>query len=190
MKGRESGMPAETLWADFFDPPAVLAALGLCEDDTVVDFGSGYGTFALPAAARTRGTVHALDIEPALVTLLERRATDAGLNNLRARRCDFLAGADCGIASASATLALAFNILHVEQPERLLNAAHGLLAPGGRLAVIHWRSDIETPRGPPLAIRPRAADVAAWATAAGFPVTREVELGAAAPWHYGLVSDR
>lgn len=190
MKGRESGMPAEALWASFFDAPAILAAIGLRDDDTVVDYGSGYGGFALAAAAATRGAVHALDIEPDLVALLAARAAAAGFGALRVRQCDFLAGDDGGLAAGSATLALAFNILHVEQPATLLVTARRALAPGGRLAVIHWRSDIETPRGPPLAMRPRPSDVAAWATAAGFGAAQTVELGAAAPWHYGLVVAR
>ena len=57
MKTRESGMPDEGMWQSFLDPEAMLTALGL--DRTVgdaVDFGCGYGTFAIPAACRLRGT--------------------------------------------------------------------------------------------------------------------------------------
>ena len=51
MKTRESGMPDESMWTDFFDAETVLRKLGLtssCGD--VVDFGCGYGTFTIPAA--------------------------------------------------------------------------------------------------------------------------------------------
>lgn len=49
MKTRESGMPGEALWESFFDPPTVLARLGLTpEARGVVEFGCGYGTFTLP----------------------------------------------------------------------------------------------------------------------------------------------
>ncbi|MGE0483848.1 MAG: methyltransferase domain-containing protein [Gammaproteobacteria bacterium] len=182
-------MPEEAVWAGFFDPPAVLAALGLRDDDTVLDLGSGYGTFALPAAAHTCRNVYALDIEPGLVALLAARAAAAGLDNLHVRHCDVLTSAVADFDVPPATLALAFNILHVEAPVALLRTLRGLLGPDGRLAAIHWRSDIETPRGPPLAIRPRAADIAAWAATAGFGDTCEIDLGAAAPWHYGLVME-
>ena len=56
MKTRESGMPDESMWDSFFDPPTVLAKLGLtdeCRD--VVDFGCGYGTFTIPAATDRAG---------------------------------------------------------------------------------------------------------------------------------------
>ena len=51
MKTRESGMPEEEVWRQFFDAEAVLRALKLtekCRD--VVEFGCGYGTFTIPAA--------------------------------------------------------------------------------------------------------------------------------------------
>ena len=64
MKTRESGMPDESVWSGFFSPEETLAKLGLtaaCRD--VVDFGCGYGTFAVPAARLVGGTVYALDID-------------------------------------------------------------------------------------------------------------------------------
>ena len=51
MKTRESGMPEEEMWREFFDPEAILQLLKLtsaCRD--VVEFGCGYGTFTIPAA--------------------------------------------------------------------------------------------------------------------------------------------
>jgi ubiquinone/menaquinone biosynthesis C-methylase UbiE len=60
---------------------AVLAAHGLDETSTVVDLGAGTGRFAL-AAARRFGQVTAVDISPAMLALLRRRAAAAGLTNL------------------------------------------------------------------------------------------------------------
>ena len=45
MKTRESGMPDEDQWNQFFDPAETLVKLGLttqCME--VVDFGCGFGT--------------------------------------------------------------------------------------------------------------------------------------------------
>ena len=68
MKVRDSGMPDEEMWATFFDAGRILTKLGFDDPKTdVVEFGCGYGTFTLAAAARTRGTVFALDIEPAMI---------------------------------------------------------------------------------------------------------------------------
>ena len=92
MKGRESGMPEEAYWASFFDAQAVLERLWLPQNSrcNVLEFGCGYGTFTLPAASCTQGTVTALDIEPDMVSLVEQRAKDAGLANVRAEVRDFV----------------------------------------------------------------------------------------------------
>lgn len=191
MKGRESGMPNEALWASFFDPEGILERLlvpqGACGN--VVEFGCGYGTFSLPAAKRTSGIVTALDIEPAMVELVSQRAAAEQLSNVRAAVRDFVEQGT-GVADGSQGHALLFNLLHIEEPLALLHEAYRTLQPGGILSVIHWRSDIETPRGPPLAIRPRAQQCAAWLSEAGFASVLLVDLGPSAPYHYGLRARR
>jgi len=53
------------MWATFFDAPSILTALDFKDRRaSVVEFGCGYGTFTIAAAALTSGTVYALDIEP------------------------------------------------------------------------------------------------------------------------------
>ena len=91
MKTRESGMPEEEMWREFFDPEAILRLLKLtssCRD--VVDFGCGYGTFTIPAARIVRGTVHALDIEPDMVSITQAKADAEGLRNVRTYLRDFV----------------------------------------------------------------------------------------------------
>jgi hypothetical protein len=56
--------------------------------------------------------------------------------------------------------------------------------------VIHWRSDILTPRGPSLAIRPTPEQCAAWLVEAGFQAVQAVELEDICPYHFGLVAVR
>lgn len=191
MKGRESGMPEEAYWASFFDPQTVLDRLRLPLDgsENILEFGCGYGTFTLPAASRTRGTVTALDIEPEMVRLVAQRARDAGLVNVRAEVRDFVEYGT-GVPDASQGRVMVFNLLHIEDPLALLREALRILQPGGSLSVIHWRSDIETPRGPPLAIRPKPEQCAAWLSEAGFAAVIQVHLGQSAPYHYGLFAQR
>jgi len=191
MKGRESGMPEEAYWASFFDPQAVLERLWLPQNSrcNVLEFGCGYGTFTLPAASCARGTVTALDIEPDMVSLVEQRAKDAGLANVRAEVRDFVEYGT-GVPDGSQGHVMVFNLLHIEDPLALLREAQRILQPGGSLSVMHWRSDIETPRGPPLAIRPKPEQCAGWLSEAGFDALVHVHLGQSAPYHYGLVAQR
>ena len=76
MKTRDSGMPDQDWWESFFDPEAVLDALGLRQfDGPVIDVGCGYGTFTLAVARRTTHPVIAIDIDPALLEIARIRQT-------------------------------------------------------------------------------------------------------------------
>jgi hypothetical protein len=65
-----------------------------------------------------------------------------------------------------------------------------VLQPGGRLSVIHWRSDIPTPRGPTLAIRPTPQQCKAWMTEAGFRLIEDVDLSPCCQYHFGITAVR
>ena len=185
MKTRESGMPDEAMWRTFFDPEATLTALGLTrETGDVVDFGCGYGTFAIPAARRIRRVLYGFDIEAAMIEECTRLARQENLGNARFIRRDFVAEGT-GLAAGSVNYAMLFNILHAEHPLLLLAEAWRILAPSGRVAVIHWNYDPATPRGPSMAIRPRPEDCLHWLIEAGFAADGGIiDLP---PYHYGLV---
>lgn len=188
MKGRESGMPDEAYWSSFFDTEATLHRL-LPEGEglrNVVEFGCGYGTFTLPAARRVSGIITALDIEPEMVETVARKAEKARLVNIRVGLRDFVADGT-GVESGSQSHAMIFNLLHLEEPVALLREALRVLEDGGSLSVIHWRSDIPTPRGPSLSIRPSPEQCRAWMTEAGFQRIESIDLRACCPYHFGLL---
>jgi len=130
MKIRESGMPAQTYWETLLDVPLILDAFGFtASTGDVAELGCGYGTFTLPLAQRIRGTVHTLDLDPAMVALTTTRASAASLPNVRASVRDILLDG-FGLPSASCDAALLFNILHTEEPVALLRAARDIVRPG------------------------------------------------------------
>ncbi len=186
MKVRDSGMPEADYWNTLFDVPLILAQLEI--DASVrdaVEFGCGYGTFAVPVAQRIQGVLYALDLEPEMLEATRQAAAARDVGNVTLRQRDFVAEGS-GLPDVSMDYALLFNILHAEDPVGLLREAHRILRVGGRLGVIHWRYDASTPRGPSLDIRPRPADCAAWIEQAGFLVTRSnVDLP---PYHYGFLA--
>jgi ubiquinone/menaquinone biosynthesis C-methylase UbiE len=185
MKVRDSGMPDETTWDGFFDPLNVLARLGLTPATTsAVDLGCGYGTFTVPAARLIEGTVHGFDIEPEMIAVTGSKAESAGLSNVQLHLRDFVAEGT-GLPDASIGFAMLFNILHAEDPHRLLHEAYRILTPEGTAAVMHWVSDRPTPRGPSLDIRPSPADCRKWMTDEGLRIDGDVvDLP---PYHFGLV---
>jgi SAM-dependent methyltransferase len=163
-----------------------LDCTGPCGD--IVEFGCGYGTFTVPAAKVTTGRVVALDIEPEMVAQAVRKADLAGLSNVVGVVRDFLSDG-CGLPDQQAGSAMLFNILHIENPLGLLREAYRALAPGGEVAIIHWRNDIPTPRGPSLTIRPTADQCRAWSEQVGFEFIRYEGL-CCCSWHWGLVMRR
>ena len=186
MKVRDSGMPDEEMWTGFFEPAKVLANLGLdCGLRDLVEFGCGYGTFTLAAAAIASGTVHALDIEPEMISIVQQKCRDAEVRNVVATLRDFVATGS-GLADNSMDAALLFNILHHEEPVALMKEAFRVLIPNGMLAVIHWNYDPTTPRGPAMDIRPRPEQCIAWGKEAGFRFKEQSRFDLP-PYHYGLV---
>jgi SAM-dependent methyltransferase len=188
MKVRESGMPEPDLWHTFFDPAAVLKAMGLTDRmENAADFGCGYGTFAIPAAKRIRGTLYGFDLDPAMIAASARHAAREHVRNVRLSLRDFVA-AGTGLDAATVEYAMLFNILHAEDPQRLLREAHRILAPGGKVGVIHWNYDPRTPRGPPMSMRPKPDDCRRWIEAAGFAIEKpHIDLP---PYHYGIVAGK
>jgi SAM-dependent methyltransferase len=173
MKIRDSGMPDETYWESLFDVPLVLSRLDIRQYHDVAELGCGYGTFTVPIANAISGTLYTFDVEPDMIARTEERA--AGLRVVCEQRDVIEAGFGIHVDAV-----LLFNILHCEQPIRLLCQA----ATAGRdVLVIHWRYG-ETPRGPSLAIRPKPEQIIEWAAQAGLePIQGVIDLP---PWHYGL----
>ena len=186
MKARESGMPDESMWAGFFNPTGALAELALTQTSgDVLDFGCGYGTFALPAAAIiSPSIVHAIDIDTEMVRRVMEKAEVQGSSNLRVVQRDFIATGS-GLPDGSIGYVTLFNILHAENPMVLLNESRRVLTENGVLAIMHWKYDSKTPRGPSMNIRPKPAQCRTWAFRAGF-AQFGAELIDLPPYHYGM----
>jgi len=154
MKVHDSGMPSESYWNSLFDIPMIVEWLDLKSiTGPIVEIGCGYGTFTLPIAKETRDTVYAFDIEPSMIENAKLNTEQAEVHNVRFIQRDILEQGT-GLESGSAALVLLFNILHFTERRILLEEGCRILKPSGVLAIIHWRKDIETPRGPDLSLRP------------------------------------
>ena len=188
MNIRESGMPNQEMWESFFNPLAALQEMGLNSDcHKVIDFGCGYGTFSIPAAQITKGTVYAIDIDDGFVAECERKAKAAGLNTVICERRDFISNG-VNLPDNTVDYAMLFNILHAENPVKILQEAFRVLLPHGKVGVIHWNYDPTTPRGPSMSIRPRPEQCQQWMKAAGFELFKpHVNL---LPYHYGIVGQK
>lgn len=185
MKLRESGMPEEAYWETLFDVELILDRLGIdARLEDVTEMGCGYGTFTIPVARRISGTVTTFDIDGAMVERTQERATAAGVQNVLYVVRDVLKHGFC-VEVASQDACLLFNILHGEEPVRLLTCAARVVRPEGAVLVLHWRWDPATPRGPSMDIRPKPEQIVAWAEQSGLLLAAGPTIDLP-PWHYGL----
>ncbi len=169
-------MPDEQYWETLFDVPLILARLNIARFHDVAELGCGYGTFTEPVARAISGTVYTFDVEPEMIARTEERV--AGLRVECANRDVMEAGFGVQVDAV-----LLFNILHCEQPVRLLRHAADALKPNGEVLVIHWRFG-ETPRGPELSIRPKPEQIIESAGEVGLiSIAEVIDLP---PWHYGM----
>ena len=131
-------------------PYALLKEVaGVTTGMVCIDFGSGTGTFALPLAScvGNEGKVYAVDNSAEMLQRI--RAKNPPPNLLLVQRDVGKTGLD----SKMADLCLLAFILHeVKRPDRVMAEAFRLLKPGGRVVVVEWKGELDSP-GPPQSIR-------------------------------------
>jgi len=181
-------MPDQEMWDTFFDPNTILDDLGIQDlHGNIVDVGCGYATFTIPAARKSKGMIYALDIEKEMIQKVQKTATEARLRNVVAIQRDFIAQGT-GLPENSSEYVMLFNILHVEEPLKILSEARRILLPGGKVGVIHWNYDPSTPRGPSMKIRPRPEQCQQWMKTAGFELIKAfIDFPL---YHYGILGQK
>jgi len=185
MKIRDSGMPDDKIWASFFNVPFILSEMGINSSiHDLAEIGFGYGTFTIPAAQRISGTLYAFDIEQEMADVTSKKIRRRGINNVRLQIRDIVENGT-GFKEGLVDYVMLFNILHLKNPEVLLNEAYRVLKPGGKAGIIHWRSDIPTPRGPDLSIRPTPQEIIEWAAELPFVLHKAPFI--LKHYHFGLI---
>lgn len=186
MKVRDSGMPDENMWNSFFDVEKIFRGLEIDNKITsLVEIGCGYGTFTIPAAKIINGKVTAFDIEEDIVSRLKQ--ITAGNKKIEIINRDIIFEGT-GIKSSDIDYVMLFNILHHEKPHEILGEAFRILKTNGKAGIIHWRTDIDTPRGPAKEIRPEPEYLEQEAIGAGFKIKKHSFI--LEPWHYGILLEK
>lgn len=178
-------MPAEDMWASFFNVELIFSELRIDSDiKDLVEVGCGYGTFTIPAAKQIKGKLHAFDIEKEMIDIVATKIKAEHIQNVILDHRDILIKTT-GLADNSIDYVMLFNILHHESPDDFFNETYRILKPNGRVGILHWRSDIETPRGPHLTIRPKPDQILQWVDRFKFTIDKNPVV--IEPYHYGLI---
>ncbi len=118
----------------FRSPAKQLQEVGIKEGQTVLDYGCGPGSYAIPAAKLVGegGTVYALDIHPLAIEAVERKAKKSRLANITT----ILSGKDTGLPGESMDVVLAYDMIHSVRDKRaLLEELYRVMKPEGLLSI-------------------------------------------------------
>ena len=182
MKVGDSGMPEEEYWNSLFDVPHIVDWVAIPPNAVVVEVGCGYGTFTV-AVAQKAAHVYAFDIEPEMIRRTQAVLRDAGRTNVSLHLRDVL-DSGMNLPASSVDCVLLINILHFNERRVLLEQAARVLRKGGVVAVVHWRRDINTPRGPALELRPERSTILS--AVQGLPLVFDGAEAILPPYHWGM----
>jgi SAM-dependent methyltransferase len=115
---------------------ALVERIGVASGLDVLDLGCGDGTTALPAAQRG-ANVLGVDIARNLVDAGNRRASDAGLPNLRFQQGDASALADLADDSFDLVVSI-FGAMFAPKPFDVAKEMVRVTRPGGRIVMGNW----------------------------------------------------
>ena len=124
----------------------MLKNLGIKPGQTLCDLGSGNGYHTLKMAELTgpTGTVYAVDIQPEMLTMLQKRAEEEGIHNVKTIQGKIY---DPDLPANTMDLVLIADAYHeFSHPEHMLQAIRKSLTPKGRLALLEFR--MEDPKVP------------------------------------------
>jgi SAM-dependent methyltransferase len=121
-------------------PDLLIESLDLEPHDVVADIGagSGYFTFRLSPLV-PRGRVMAVDIQPEMLTVLERRSDELGATNV-----ETVLGSetDPNLAAASVDAVLLVDAYHeFSHPREMMEAIYRALGPGGTVYLVEYRGE-------------------------------------------------
>jgi SAM-dependent methyltransferase len=127
-------------------PGKLMEALNLKGGEAVADLGcgSGYFTFRISDKVGPKGKVFAVDIQPEMLAIVKRRATEFGINNIELIRGT---ESDPKLPENSCDLILMVDVYHeFSHPWEMTTAMVKALKPGGRLVFVEYRlEDIAVP---------------------------------------------
>lgn len=120
---------------------ALLKLLDVSPGAVVADIGCGNGFYSLRLAEQVgeEGRVLAVDIQPEMLRLLEARAEEAKIDNIKP-----ILGAldDPKLPEEGVDLALLVDVYHeFTHPEQMLAGLRKSLAPDGRIVLVEFREE-------------------------------------------------
>jgi SAM-dependent methyltransferase len=121
-------------------PEVLIKSLSLASTDVVADIGAGSGYFSFRLAERVPdGRVLAVDIQPEMLDIIERRKKARSVPNVQPVLGTIT---DPRLPEGEVDLALMFDAYHeFSHPREMMEALYRALRPGGRVALVEYRAE-------------------------------------------------
>jgi ubiquinone/menaquinone biosynthesis C-methylase UbiE len=170
----------------FSDPKRILDDFPIRKGETVVDIGSGYGTYSLLASERVGedGSVYAVEVQLSLVDSLKNTANREDLDNLHVLWADAELPHGTKLADSIADSVILTNTLFtiVDKPG-LVSEIKRIIKPEGKLLVVDWSESFS-------GVGPHVENIVSEKFARdlfsknGFTFEKKLEAGS---HHYGMI---
>lgn len=150
-----------------------LKRLGLSNETSFCDIGTGTGLFSLAAAKLSEKPIYALEISEDMLNFLKQQKQDQNLKNLIVKKVE----SNIPLEKCSCNICLLATVYHeLEEPEHMLNEIHRILSPNGILGIIEFHR-LKTPMGPPLSHRISKDELQKQVERKGFVISENFRLG-------------
>lgn len=156
-------------------PPEVLISqMPIQKNHTLLDIGAGSGFFTIPMAESTLSKVYALDPDKRMLSVIEEKAKEKGLNNIE-RIQDYLE--NLSIQNDSIDFVMVSLILHeVSSLPKALSKIYEVLKADGHLLCLEYEKDDMIMEGPPIAIRIPSDELERILVLIGFKVVKKTKI--------------
>lgn len=165
---------------EYLPPEEVAEMLDIQVGGTLLDFGTGTGTYAIEIARlRPDVEVIAFDEQPEMLGLMRAKPAAAELANLKPAL-----PSDIAAYKGKIDRVLTLNVLH-ELGDEALRSLKSLLKDDGVALFIDWNAEAERPGGPPADHLYSPAEGRQRLEQMGFTVRSEKLF----PYHYSILAD-
>jgi ubiquinone/menaquinone biosynthesis C-methylase UbiE len=145
-------------------PDRVIGALALQPGSSVADIGAGTGYFSMRLAkAVPQGTVYSVDVEPAMLEFLRKRAKTEAVTNVVPVQAS---PNNPNIPQPVDAVLIVNTYHHLPNRTQYFGDLKRSLKPGGRIAIVDYRKD--APSGPPPEFRFEVTQIVDEMTRAGY----------------------